>query len=176
MIGFRHADCRLPFLWEGPDQPPGRWHGAGEGPAHYFADTPDGAWAEFLRHEGIIDPADLETVRRALWAVELGDPPEHSPDLPFAALTGGLGSYARCRAEARRLRSAGATGLLATSAALLPGGATGLRVEAGLTSGPVRDGRVVVSFGARSVLVGWRAAAEGRPHEELLERVRPLRP
>ena len=78
MIGFRHADIRLPFLWEGPDQPPGRWHGEGEGPVHYFADTPDGAWAEFLRHEGITDPDDLDTVRRALWAVELGAPPPTS--------------------------------------------------------------------------------------------------
>ena len=73
MIVFRHADPRLPFLWEDARQPPGRWHGGGEGPAHYFSDTPDGAWAELLRHEEIRDPADLATLRRAIWAVEIPD-------------------------------------------------------------------------------------------------------
>src|SRR5690606_7733130 len=73
VIVFRQADSRVPPLWETSDQPAGRWHGDGEGPAHYFADTPDGAWAEFLRHEEITDPADLEGVRRRLWAVEIGD-------------------------------------------------------------------------------------------------------
>jgi hypothetical protein len=38
---------------------------------HYFTDTPDGAWAEFLRHEAIFDPEDLLTVRRAPWAVDI---------------------------------------------------------------------------------------------------------
>ena len=50
MIAFRQVDARYPFLWEDGSQPAGRWHGDGEGPAHYFADTPDGALAEFLRH------------------------------------------------------------------------------------------------------------------------------
>ena len=45
MIGFRHTDPRYPlFLWEeGRSQPAGRWHAAGDGPAHYFSDTADGA-------------------------------------------------------------------------------------------------------------------------------------
>ena len=59
MIGFRQVDARYPFLWEDSRQPEGRWHAAGDGPAHYIADTPDGAWAEFLRHEEITDPDDL---------------------------------------------------------------------------------------------------------------------
>ena len=58
MIVFRQADPRYPFLWSDPAQPAARWHGEAEGPAHYFADTPDGAWAELLRHEEITDPAD----------------------------------------------------------------------------------------------------------------------
>ena len=65
MIVYRHADPRFPFLWEGNDQPPARWHGQGEGPVQYFADTPDGAWAEFLRHEGIRADAELVNLRRA---------------------------------------------------------------------------------------------------------------
>ena len=38
-----------------------------EAPVHYFSDTPDGAWAEFLCHEEITDPEDLPGIRRALW-------------------------------------------------------------------------------------------------------------
>ena len=77
MIVFRQTDRRYPFAWESSAQPAGRWHGEGEGPAHYFADTPGGAWAEFIRHEEIRDAEDLVTVRRTLWAVELdeGAPP-----------------------------------------------------------------------------------------------------
>ncbi len=112
MILYRHADPRFPFLWESTDQPAGRWHAAGEGPVHYFADTPDGAWAEFLRHEGITEEAELDNVRRALWAVDVPEPiPAAAPDLPRQVLTGGLGTYPRCRAEARRLRATGATAL-----------------------------------------------------------------
>ena len=66
MIAFRHCDRRWPFLWESAVQPQARWHGDGEGPVQYLADTPDGAWAEFLRHEEITDEADLAGVSRAL--------------------------------------------------------------------------------------------------------------
>jgi hypothetical protein len=45
MIAFRHADPRLPFLREDRHQAQARWHDTAEGPVHYFADTPDGAWA-----------------------------------------------------------------------------------------------------------------------------------
>jgi len=172
VIAYRHVDPRFPFLWEEPEQPAGRWHRDGEGPTHYLADTPDGAWAELLRHEEIRDPEDLETLRRALWSVEVGDMPSIRPDLPDAALLGGPGSWPRCQKEAERLRASGARGLLAPSAALRPAGASGWRVEGGLRPGPDRDGRVVVLFGPRPDLVGWQATAEGRPGEHVLERVR----
>lgn len=174
MIGFRHADPRFPFLWEGAAQPAARWHAAGDGPVHYFSDTPDGAWAEFLRHEEIVDPADLTTIRRALWAVDLGNPDLVSPDLSEEVTTGGHASYSACRAEADRLRRAGARGLRSRSAALLPGGARGWRVDAGLRPGAPRDGIVFVLFDRRPDLVGWRAAAAGWPSPELLTAVRPL--
>ncbi len=170
---FRHADPRRPFLIEGGCQAPARWHDPGEAPVHYFADTPDGAWAEFLRHEEIVDPADLAHVRRAIWAVELpDDEPAAAPALADEILTGGRDTYPACRAEAKRLSAAGATRLDAPSAALLPGGARGFRTHAGLQPGPARDGRTIVLFGARPSLVGWRAAHEGRPAAELLQRVR----
>ena len=175
MIGFRQADPRFPFLWEDASQPPGRWHDEGEGPVHYFADTPEGAWAEFLRHEEITDPADVAEIRRSIWAVELGDPELQAPRLSARTLTGGLQSYPACRGEAARLRAAGATGLIAPSAALRSGGAHGWRVDAGLRPAASRDGRVIAMFGRRPDLVGWAAAYEGRPAADLLRRVHHLR-
>jgi hypothetical protein len=175
VIVFRHADVRFPFLWESSDQPAARWHGAGEGPVGYFAETPDGAWAEFLRHEEISDPADLAGVARSVWAIELPDPPRATPRLPKAALTGGLDSYPACQAEARRIRSAGAPGLIAPSAALPARTPSGFRTDGGLRPGPARSERVFVVFGAQRTLVGWSACAEGRPRADLLPRVRPLR-
>jgi hypothetical protein len=174
VIVFRHADARFPFLWESAAQPAGRWHAAGEGPAGYFAETADGAWAEFLRHEEITDPADLPGVVRSIWAVELPQPPTTRPRLPIDVLTGGIASYPVCQAEARRLRRAGAPGLVAPSAAVRPRTPSGFRSEGGLRPGPARSERVFVVFGAQPSLVGWSACAEGRPRADLLARVRPL--
>jgi len=177
VILFRRAPANVPFQWEsGLEQPAGRWHGEGEGPAQYLADTPDGAWAEFLRHEHITDPADLAGVRESVWAVELPDDLElPRPRLSLATLTAGAASYERCQQEARRLRASGATGLRAPSAALLPSGARGWLVRDGLRDGAPRDGTVIVLFGARPEAVGWRACAEGRPERQLLAKVRYLR-
>ena len=172
MIGFRHTDPRYPFLWEHLHQPAARWHAESEAPAHYFSNTPDGAWAEFLRHEEITDPEDLPGIRRALWAIDIGEVPPASPDLPPEILTGGPETWRACREEARRLRAGGATGLTVPSAALLPGAARGWRVDGGLQPGPDRDGEVIVLFGRRPDLVGWAATVAGRPGGDLLRRVR----
>lgn len=175
MIVFRHADPRFPFLWEASAQPPARWHGLAEGPVHYFAETPDGAWAEFLRHEEIHDPADLAGVARAIWAIELPRPPRARPRVNAATLSGGPSTYADCQREARRIRTGGRRGLVAPTAAILPGTTSGFRTERGLQAGPGRVERVFVLFGPRPDLVGWAACHEGRPRDDLLPRVRPLR-
>jgi hypothetical protein len=175
MIVYRHADPRFPFLWESTDQPSARWHGSGEGPVQYFADTPDGAWAEFLRHEGITQESELANVRRALWAIEMPDDlPAEMPRLAQPVLTGGISTYQECRKEARRLRKKGAAALRAPSAALLPGGATGWKVDGGLQSAAERDGSVLAVFGARPDFVGWMAAIAARPRSDLLTRIRHL--
>lgn len=175
MIGYRHTDPRFPFLWEDVSQPAARWHGDGEGPAHYFASTPDAAWAEFLRHEGITDAEDVATIRRGLWAVELPDQPLPQPIVSSRTAIGSLSSYARCQVEARRLRAGGATGLDAPSAAVRPRSTSGFRVDRGLQPAVPRDERVIVLFGRRPDLIGWAACAPGRPRDDLLPRVRPLR-
>ena len=171
MIAFRQVDARYPFLWEDSRQPAGRWHADSDGPAHYFADTPDGAWAEFLRHEEITDAADLETIRRQMWAIDIGDATAERATLPNRVLTGGPESYERCQAEARRLREGGARRILAPSAALVRGGAQGFSVEGGVRRAGARDGMVIVIFGAPEGLIGWIAADAGFPSAELLERV-----
>jgi len=175
MIGYRHADPRFPFLWEDSTQPAARWHAEGEGPVHYFCDTPDGAWAEFLRHEEITNPEDLLTIRRTLWAVELVEERSQFVNLPTETLTGGLETYNTCQEEAHRLRRRGVTRLIVPSAALIPGGACGWRVDGGLQPGVPRNGQIIVLFGRRPDITGWPAAREGRPGEELLLRIRHFR-
>ncbi|MFN7963379.1 MAG: RES family NAD+ phosphorylase [Thermoanaerobaculia bacterium] len=172
MIAFRCTDPRFPFLWEATAQPEGRWHHAGGGPVQYLADTPHGAWAEFLRHEELRSAEDLEGVERALWAVEIPEPPHHEPELNPNTLTGGRQSWPACQREAERLRTEGAQGLKAPSAALKTGGATGICVDCGPRPGPSRDGKVLVLFGLQPALIGWPVVLQGRPPAELLSRVR----
>jgi hypothetical protein len=175
VILFRRAPTSSAFLWETAEQPAARWHGEGEGPAHYFADTPDGAWAEFLRHENITEAQDLAGIRETIWAIELPDGLSlAAPALAPEALRGGPETYPACQAEGRRLRAAGAAGLLAASAALLPRQARGWRVQSGLRPGADRDGQTWVLYGPRPRLAGWRAGAEARPHAELLTKIRYL--
>jgi hypothetical protein len=173
-FGFRHGDSRYPFFWESSRQPAARWHASGEGPVQYLADTPDGAWAEFLRHEEITDPADLAGVDRRLWAVELpGDiDAAAAPDLDQRDLFGDLASYSACQAEARRLRADGAQAIVAPSAALRPGEAGGQLTDGGLKDAPERDGVVWVLVGARPDLRGWAAVDSGSPPLRVLWRVR----
>ncbi len=174
MIAFRQCDRRFPFLWESGDQPPARWHGPGEGPVQYLASTPDGAWAEFLRHEEITDEADLAGVSRAMWAVTMDESELAEPRLPTEDLRGGPESYAACRVEARRIRGEGASAMRAPSAALAPGTAGGYHVESGLRPGVAEDAVVFVLFGTRPQATGWRVVDEGRPPQALLPQVHPL--
>ena len=141
MILFRNSDRRFPFLWESPDQPPARWHGEGEGPVQYLADTPNGAWAEFLRHENIREEADLDGVQRALWCVDVpvAKLVIRKPSPGTRVLRGGLTSYEACRKEARRLRALGVEALEAPSAALTEGGAGGWVVDGGEHEAALHD-------------------------------------
>ena len=174
MILFRVCDPRFPFLWESAAQPAARWHREGEGPVHYLADTPVGAWAEFLRHEAIVDPTDLAGVERSLWALEVATRRYATPRLDAAVLTGGEETYERCRDEAARLRARRVRGLRAPSAALRSGKAHGWRVDGGEHPGRDRDGRVYVLFGRRPAIVGWPVVERGAPPARTLGLVRPL--
>lgn len=176
MIWYRHADPRYPFLWESADQPPARWHGEGEGPAHYLSDTAEGAWAEYLRHEEITELDDLRGIRRSIWAVQVPDADvETAAAVPFVAtVVGGLNSYGRCRQIARRLKRQGQTALRVAAAALVAGGAHGWHVDGGTEPAPDRTAMTLVLFGRRPDLVGWSAAHTGQPDPHVLPLVRQL--
>ena len=174
MIVFRHADSEYPFLWENDRQPAARWHDTGEGPVAYFAETSDGAWAEFLRHEDIKDADDLAGINRSIWAVEIIDPPTISPNLPNAIMVGDLSTYPKCQDEARTLRSS-APGFVAPSAALLPNTSAGFHTNTGLQPAAPRLERVFVLFGMCPTLTGWCVCFRGRPRDDILARVRYLR-
>ncbi len=175
MIVFRNTDVDVPFFREDVDQPEARWHGPSEGPTQYLSTTPDAAWAEFLRHQGIDDPADLAGVERAMWAVELpDDEPVAEPALPAVVLLGGADSYDTCQREARRLRAGSARRLTSQSAAVRAGTPSGWRTDGGLVPGPPQAERTVVLFGPRANVSAWLAAAPGRPAASLLPRVRHL--
>jgi hypothetical protein len=172
MIVFRQADPRYPFLWSGSSQPAARWHGDGEGPAHYFADTPDGAWAELLRHEEIVDPADVVTVRRTLWAIDIGDDPMTAVSVKASTLVGGPDTYPACQSHARLLRKRGVRRIVAPSAALVQGSAGGWTAANGQQRRAApRDGRVIVVFGEPDGLVAWKAVDSGAPPGDVLSAV-----
>jgi hypothetical protein len=177
MHWFRHGDPAYPFFWESTAQPAARWHDAGDGPAQYLANTPAGAWAEFIRHEAITDVDDLADVRRALWAIDVpsGDVASAAaPVLRKATLCGGETTYVNCRNEARRLRNAGAAALVAPSAALLAGAAAARRTDGGIQYGAPADGAVLVLFGRRADVDGWLVVVCGSLDHGLLAVTRPL--
>jgi RES domain len=180
-LGFRVCDRRYTFLWQSAGQQAGRWNRAGDQPVHYLANTPTVAWAEWIRHQEIEDPADLEGVAAALWAVLI---PDHwtDPDLQPVNLSTDLvlGTTPEA-AEARlalvdQLKAQGAQGLLTPTAALH-------QSDQVLPCIRVRDGseqadalatpaQVILLWCAAEQLPGWCCVPEGRPGPELLPLVR----
>jgi hypothetical protein len=170
---FRQCDSRYAFLWASARQPEGRWHAPGDGPVQYLASSPDGAWAELLRHEEIDEIDDLDGIARALWAVELADIPEARPNLDDATVHGDQDSYPACQIEAERIRDAGNEGLVALSAALRGGEVRPWRAvgEANISAGEC-SATMVVLFGPRPDLEGWLMVDRGAPPSHVLAHVR----
>ena len=139
---------------------------------HDVAETPDGAWPEFLRHEEIVDPIDVRGIRRAMWVVSIEGERLEETRLSDETLRGGPATYPDCREEARRLRGEGASGLVAPSAALEPGASVRCRVDGGLIREPREDSVTIALFGPRPALVGFLASPRARPAEDLVGSVR----
>lgn len=155
MIVYRNAHPKYPFLWETADQQAARYNHENDGPAQYFADTSDGAWAEFVRHAEITDPDELSDVKRSLWCVDIPDDKPPPSSLPLHVATGDLTSYPACQSYARSLRDVGQKRIHERSAALVPGGARGMRVNKGLKDGPAREGIIIVLFEYLPNCTGW---------------------
>jgi hypothetical protein len=173
MILFRQTPVGRPFLWQTVSQPEGRWHAAGEGPAHYFADTPDGAWVEFLRHSEIVDVDELKDIKRWVWAIEANIEPVSilEQGLDHKILTGNKKTYGICQKLARQLRNQGITSIVAPSAALRAGEANGWNLNDGLRPASPRDGYVFVVFGALTTAVAWLIGTASPP-EYMLDKCR----
>ena len=112
-----------------------------------------------------------DTIRRALCAVDIGDPPPDEPGLPPRTLQGGRESWLACQQAAQKHREH-ANGIAAPLASLEPGAASDWRVDGGLRLGPGRDGKVFVLFGRRPDIIGWGAAIDGLLDRDLLPMVR----
>ena len=179
-LGFRVCDRRYPFLWSKPGQPGGRWNRPGDPPLHYLASSPLVAWADWLRHQEIQDPEDLEGVAAALWAVLI--PPdwgwERLPlvDLPeTVVLAEGAKALDQRRAAITLLQRQDAQGLQAPTAALIQRRShpcrrcdDGLEAPAELAEPPL----VFVLWCPAETLLGCPCVKEGRPWPDLLPLVR----
>jgi hypothetical protein len=166
-VGFRQTAQGVPVLWESSVQPAARWHALGDGPVQYFASSAEGAWAEWLRHEEIKNPDELNDVIRVLWYADLGERTLAQPELSRKVLFGNADVYPQCQAEAKRLQGAGEVGLEVVSAALthtlLYRTDNGTKTEQG-------EALVYVLFGVQPKLKASRVSEGGIP--DILGRVR----
>lgn len=85
---FRYCGDESPF-WAVPNSRPGRWNSAGEQPTQYWSSSPDAAWAELIRFEGLGTEADLDLVRMPIWACRF--PAEGLVDLRNVAVRDTVG-------------------------------------------------------------------------------------
>jgi RES domain-containing protein len=122
--GFRYADYDSPF-WSRSNQSAGRWHFLGDEATQYISLSPDGAWAELTRNEGLRTESEVELVRTKLWVVTLNQnglmdystfEKAESAGFPPEALIDE--DWSRCQDEGRRLRNEGHMGVIAPNAAL----------------------------------------------------------
>ena len=168
-MAFRWCSYDVPF-WPRPNSRPGRWHRAGEPPTQYWALSPQAAWAELLRAEGLRTEADVTLVEMPLWTCRA--PSTGLVDLrePEGQAAAGIGpddlvsdDWSACQDAGGRMRKA-ARGLIAPSAAL-----------PGHWSLVLFGGRRAIDWPARPALasaVPATVAAIGRPHTGLVSQVR----
>ena len=136
-VAYRHVADGVPPLWHGAGsttlrQESGRWHREGEALVQYLALSSDGAWAEFVRYDGVRVDARRRRALRSLWQVRVAA--DRIADLStFDAWEAcgldpaiAVGDHADSQALASELRRAGYRGVLSPSAALDLAGAVNL--------------------------------------------------
>lgn len=128
---YRHAQPDYPPLWHPGNpanpapQPAARWHAEGQ-IAQYLSSTPEGAWAELVRHAGIRTEQRRREYRHRLWRVEVEE--TDIADLSSFDKVAAAGlepemfvadpPYGACQTLAAELHADGYRGLLSPSAAL----------------------------------------------------------
>lgn len=175
-VAFRYSDYDTP-LWARPNTEDGRWHLARTDPTQYLCLSPDGCWADLMRHEDLRTEIDVTLVRMPLWVLKLSEEriadystfdKAETAEFPPDALVDE--DWQRCQAEAERLKNLGYRGVLAPAAALpgeialtLFGGrrAVGWNEEPGLVSAiPAK----IVTVGAPPTGVVERVRFRGEEH------------
>lgn len=171
LTAFRLASWGRPLRTEA-SRVPGRFHAAAdEEPTQYLCLHPLGPWAEFLRAHDLREPEQVRMVSQRVWALRVEVEPLASVGFEqageFRLRPGDLVSddHRACRRLARRVREAGAQGMVVPSAAL-PGTLNvvlfGARVSAPYLIDPLSPLDVPASI----------TADGGRPPTGLAEAVR----
>ncbi len=177
-VAFRYADYDTP-LWVRANTEPGRWHFARTEPTQYLCLSPDGCWADLIRHENLRSEIDVALVRMPLWVLKINE--ERIADYRSFEKAEAAGfppdalideDWERCQAEAERLKDLGFRGVLSPAAALagdvalsLFGGrrAVGWEEEPCLTSAiPAK----VVTVGAPPTGLVERVRFRGEEHRD----------
>jgi RES domain-containing protein len=128
-VAYREVGDRFPTFWHPgshrrpTEEPSARWHRQGEGYAQYCSLETDGAWAEFVRFEGIRTEDDRIEYRARLWQLWITE--TDIADLSTFDKIAACGldpaifvddDHSACQALADELHAAGYRGLLSPSA------------------------------------------------------------
>jgi RES domain-containing protein len=177
---FRWADYDTP-VWSRANSRAGRWHR--RDPAlsvQYWSYSPEAAWAESLRAQGIRDPEDLQLMKSKIWVGQVCM--SEIADLTNAEWQRWLGiaeeeliadDWTPCQDAGERLRNVGANGLVTASAAL-PG-----RLNLVLYRRMVRGDWYETPKGARTlrfpeIMLPCQLVGEGHPASDLVTKVNYL--
>jgi RES domain-containing protein len=121
---YRATSYDVP-LWVNPNRLDGRWNLANDGCTQYMCLDAEAPFAEKLRAENLRTEAESKTYSMTLWQLRIDEGAivdygtfEKAEDAGFAAEALVEDDHERCQAEAQRLKSLGARGLLSPSAAL----------------------------------------------------------
>jgi len=169
-VAFRYADYDTP-LWSRPNTEDGRWNIGRTEATQYLSLSPDGSWADRIRHENLRTEIDVALIRMPLWVVKVSEEriadygtfeKAEAAGFPTDALVDD--DWERCQAEVKRLKDLGFRGVLSPAAAL-PG-------DTALT---LFGGRYAVDWDEAPGLVSAvpaKIVTIGAPPAGLVERVR----
>jgi RES domain-containing protein len=159
-IAYRATSYDTP-LWPSPNRRQGRWSHPDDGTiAQYCALDAAAPLAEFVRHEGIRDPAEAREIRMMIWQLRLAEgavvdlsDPERSEGQGVSWDRLVADDWTGCRQIGREIQAAGGRGVIGPNAAL-PGSLSitvfGARSEISWEAEP----RLAIQVPARDVVRG----------------------